>query len=488
MITWMQRHKKYLVVTLWISTIAFIGAGFVGWGQYDYGKKTDTVAEVGDVQISMNDLQQSYSNLYAQYNKMLQGKFDEEQAKAFGLQKQALRQLVDQALITNLAESYSLRVSDEELFENISSQNYFFKDGIFNKETYKSVLSQNKLSIKDYEDSVRKSMLIQKTFSLFKPEISNLEKSMINSVLNIQDKIEYKIINKEMININVDSEKLESFWSERKSQFMNPTKYAISVITQESVSATPSEEEISKYYDENRHDFKDSEGVILALNDAKESVIKAINSEAAHKESLKKYIDFKKEKLDPSVKVEKIVIDETTHKFNEEVFKEITELNTASAYLKPREVNGKWIIIKLDETIAPTQKSFADVKDEITKLYTDQEKVKKLDELADKSYGDFKGQVSEFVNISTLHELKGLSDEESTEFLNRLFESESQKGYIKLSNGKIVLYNILEQKMLDNSDSEQDNNILNIKSSMFNRGVIKLLENKYPVQIFMEGF
>ena len=32
MITWMQRHKRWLVITIWISTIAFVGAGFVGWG------------------------------------------------------------------------------------------------------------------------------------------------------------------------------------------------------------------------------------------------------------------------------------------------------------------------------------------------------------------------------------------------------------------------------------------------------------------------
>ncbi|WP_245821627.1 SurA N-terminal domain-containing protein, partial [Campylobacter vulpis] len=27
MLTWMQHHKKYLVVTIWISVIAFVGAG-----------------------------------------------------------------------------------------------------------------------------------------------------------------------------------------------------------------------------------------------------------------------------------------------------------------------------------------------------------------------------------------------------------------------------------------------------------------------------
>ena len=43
MITWMQRHKKWLVITIWISTIAFVGAGFVGWGSYKYGTQGGVV-------------------------------------------------------------------------------------------------------------------------------------------------------------------------------------------------------------------------------------------------------------------------------------------------------------------------------------------------------------------------------------------------------------------------------------------------------------
>ena len=46
MITWMQRHKKWLIITIWISTIAFVGAGFVGWGAYDFGKSQGTIAKV----------------------------------------------------------------------------------------------------------------------------------------------------------------------------------------------------------------------------------------------------------------------------------------------------------------------------------------------------------------------------------------------------------------------------------------------------------
>lgn len=157
MITWMQRHKKWLIITIWISTIAFVGAGFVGWGQYSYGDKAGAVAKVGDVEISRGELQKGYSNLYMQYNQMFQGNFDEEQAKQFGLQKQALQQLIQQALIINLAHSYDLSVSDAEVVEALQKQEYFFKDGVFDKETYRSVLAQSRLTTKEYEADLKES-------------------------------------------------------------------------------------------------------------------------------------------------------------------------------------------------------------------------------------------------------------------------------------------------------------------------------------------
>ena len=80
MITWMQRHRKYLVITIWISTFAFIGAGFVGWGQYKYGEKSGAVAKVGDISITNRELQQAYSQLFDRYSRMFQGQFDQEQA------------------------------------------------------------------------------------------------------------------------------------------------------------------------------------------------------------------------------------------------------------------------------------------------------------------------------------------------------------------------------------------------------------------------
>ena len=209
MITWMQRHKKWLIITIWISTIAFVGAGFVGWGQYSYGDKAGAVAKVGSIEVTKGQLQKTYSNLYAQYSKMFQGNFDEEKAKSFGLQSQALNQLTQQALILNLAKSYDLEISDNELLNEIKTQEYFFDNGTFSKDIYKQVLSRNNLSIKEYEEDVKRELLIKKVLKLLPVEATENELKIIDTIAAIADKISYKVLRSEDINIDTSDEKVK---------------------------------------------------------------------------------------------------------------------------------------------------------------------------------------------------------------------------------------------------------------------------------------
>lgn len=62
MIGWMQKHKKYLIITIWISTIAFVGAGFVGWGSYSFSSTSNAVAVVGDRKISIENYNANMQN------------------------------------------------------------------------------------------------------------------------------------------------------------------------------------------------------------------------------------------------------------------------------------------------------------------------------------------------------------------------------------------------------------------------------------------
>ncbi|WP_457748275.1 peptidylprolyl isomerase [Sulfurimonas sp.] len=487
MITWMQRHKKWLIITIWISTIAFVGAGFVGWGQYSYGNKAGAVAKVGDVEISKGELQKTYSRLYTQYNQMFQGNFDEEKAKQFGLDKQALQQLIQQALLINLAHSYDLIITDEEMIKVLKEQKAFYKNGEFDKETYKLVLSQNRLSIKEYETQLRKELLIQKTLKLLPVKTSKNEENILNTIFNIADKINYKVLSFDDIKVSVTDAALKKFWESQKNNFMSEVIYQVNFIKVAPLSKKFSNTEIAQYYKENRTHFKGNDGKILTLEAAKDKIINELNAKAAKDKALRSYIAFKKNKLADDVVRNHAQISKSHNLFNTETLSTISKLALTKPFTKPININGVYYIFELTKIIPAKPKSFEVAKAEVLPLYIAQMKKEKLLQLANNSVNTFIGKTSPFITITAVDKLAPLSKQEAADFLQKLFVSDKKRSFISLNNQKIVLYNILEQKLLTNKNNNVSDTIAKLKSTLFNEGLIKTLQNKYQTEIYIQG-
>jgi len=484
----MQRHKKWLIITIWISTIAFIGAGFVGWGQYNYGNKAGAIAKVGEIEITQGDLQKAYSSLYMQYNRMLQGNFDEEKAKQLGLQKQAFEQLRQQALLLNLAKSYDLIITDIELFKVIKSQKVFYKNGVFDKETYKTVLSQNRLTPKEYESGLRKELLIQKTLKLLPVKASENEVKIMNTLLSIADKINYKVLSQKDIKITVDEAKLKAFWETIKNNFMTEKAYEIIVIKQAPVTKEYTEAEIEKYYQENKMHFRDADGKIMPLADAKDAVVTEMNDNATKKAAKYTYLKLKKGTLPKSVKKEHMTISASNNKLGTEVLKKVETLSVTKPYSKPIKVDGVYYVIELVKLIPATVMSFEEARAQVLPLYIQEESKKRLLKLANKELPNFVGKTTDFITAASENAIDELESTENAEFLQKLFLAKTKRAYITLNSGKIVLYNILEQKLLTNKDNKEANVVMNkVKENLFNPGLMKQLNRKFKTEIYVQG-
>ena len=487
MITWMQRHKKWLIITIWISTIAFVGAGFVGWGQYSYGNKAGAVAKVGTIEITQGDLQKSYSRLYAQYNKMFQGNFDEEKAKQFGLKKQALDQLKQQALLLNLAASYDLEINNKELIEALKTQNYFYKNGSFDKETYKSVLSQNRLTTKEYENGLKKDLLIQKTFKLLPTEASAYETKILSTTLNIADKINYKVLSVDDINVDTSDSSLKPYWESKSSNYVTEISYDVKYIVQNKIYLDSNDSKISQYYSQNKTHFKDSEGKILSLESAKEAIKKELNEKATKDKALRTYIAYKKGKLADNVKFSTATISSLNNPFSVEALEKITKLTLTAPYMKPIIVNGIYYTFELLKKNPSKVKSYEDAKNEVLVSYIHETEKTKLQELANNSIATFSGQTTDYLTVKDANKIKLLNQVDSSEFLQKLFTSNKKRSSIVLNSGKIVLYYILEQKLLTNIHNDLSDSMTKMKMGIFNEALMKKLEKKYPTEIFIQG-
>jgi peptidyl-prolyl cis-trans isomerase D len=486
MITWMQRHKKYLIITIWISTIAFIGAGFVGWGQYSYGEKASAVAKVGDIEISQGDLQKEYSNIYAQYNQLFQGNFDEEKAKQFGLQRQALQQLTQRALLLNLAKEYDLSVSDSALLAEITTQKYFFKDGKFDKDVYKQVLSRNRLTMKEYETDLKKQLLVQKVLKFLPVKENANEKKIIPTLLSISDKISYKVLTPNDVKIKVTDALVKPFWEARKNDFMTNVIYKVAYIEQKQLSLNYDDKKIKEYYLNNKIHFKDEKGKILSLEDAKDAVVKELNDKSTKNQALRNYIAFKKEKLDAKTKVKNVELSQSHNIFNADAIDKLSKVALTSPYIKPIKVDDVYYILKLVKTIPAKPKSYAEAKKEVLPLYKEEMTKRALLKLAQNSLATFKGSTTKFIQLEDSAKLTLLGADDAKEFLGKLFDSQKKRDFVELNDGKIVLYNIMEQKLLHKKD-DKTNALLGLKNKLFGEGMIKDLQNRYPTEIFIKG-
>ncbi len=487
MISWMQKHRKWLVITIWISTIAFIGAGVVGWGQYNYGKKATSVAKVGDVEITNQELQQSYTELYNYFNQMMQGKFDEQQAKQFGLQKQALNQLINQALIINLANSYNLKVSDEEILKAITAQKAFFTNGVFDKELYKTLLSRNNLTTKDYENGLKKELLISKTLALFALTPTPLEEKSVQTALNVADKLNYKVLDTSMVNVTPTEENLKTLWESKKAEFMTEAGYDVSYVVQPKTHKEYTAAELTDYYNANKMQFTDANGNIKTQADAKEQIINLLNQDATKKESLKTYIAFKKGELDKSIPIKNALVNGSTSIFNQETLKELATLTQQKAYMKPKLINNEFVIIKLNKIIPSVQKSFDAAKPQVTALFMATAREDALLKVAQSSVTTFSGTNTDFITVKDTKGMSGLNAQEEAEFLGKLFSANKKRGFVTLANKKIVLFNILEQKLLNDSKDNVNSLVLKFKTDLLNENLLKMLKKQYKTEIFVEG-
>ncbi len=491
MISWMQKHNKYLVWTIWIATIAFIGAGFVGWGSYQFGGKAGNVAKVGNIEIKQSKLNMVYSNLYSRYNEMLQGQLDEKKAKELGLVQQAFETIKTQAILLNYAKDLGIIVSDEEVAHTLESiKGFQNKDGVFDRNAYNMYLTSQRLKAKTFEDTLRDELTITKLLDLLHIPALPLEKEVITAAMGVSDKIAYKVLSEKDVNITIDDNALKTYWEKHKEAFKTPKRYTLEILWTPSNETPVTDEEIKSFYDTNSFNYINASGKQLTLADAKAQVVKDLKLKKTKKTAQKAYIAFKKGKLDKSA------IMSTTLPLNDptlstEVWNTLQQRKEGDI-LKPKIVNDKYATVKIIAVTQPQIMSFEEAKPLVTKQYEAEAKQEALASLAEstlKTISETNATVSDYLSLGKFDNLETLNSQESLQFLQKLFTSSKEKGIISVAN-KVIVYSIISQKQQPLDEAQQkrvESTVNTIKQRVFESNLIKVLERKYPTEVYMGG-
>ena len=227
------RDKASSFVVKFILGLIIVVFVFFGWGAYKSGQMNQ-VARVNDQVITPQEYKAAYNELINNLRARFQGNLSNSMIEMFQLDKQALNSVIQQALIDQKAQELKIKISDEELAKYISGLDYFLTEGSFDSEKYNRLLSANGMTPEGFEDRVRKSLLRERITELITEAV--------------------KVTDKELLEwYNYNNKKADIKYAEFSSVDYDSKDFKVS------------EDEIKKYYEENKENYKSEEMVKVAF-------------------------------------------------------------------------------------------------------------------------------------------------------------------------------------------------------------------------------
>ncbi|RVV99355.1 peptidylprolyl isomerase [Mesobaculum littorinae] len=152
----MARAKRSVSnMIVWVILLLLI-IGLAGFGATNFGGSTSAIGRVGDTEITA----QRYANALDRELRAIRAQTGQamtlSDARAFGLDRVVLEQIVGLTALEDEADRLGLSVGDETLAEEISAIPAFQGlNGAFDREAYRYTLQQNGMSVTEFETRVR---------------------------------------------------------------------------------------------------------------------------------------------------------------------------------------------------------------------------------------------------------------------------------------------------------------------------------------------
>jgi peptidyl-prolyl cis-trans isomerase D len=224
-----KASSNWLGKTIMAVVMGVLIVSFGIWGIADIfrGFGQSTLAKVGHTEISLNEFRQIYNDRLQQIGRQFGRPLTQEQARAFGFDRQVLQQTIAEAALDEKARQLGLGQSDAETMRVIlADPNFKGMNGAFDPQRFQMIIRQFGYTEARYlADQKRVSLRRQLTNTItagLTP--SNTLMEALSRFQNEQRSVEYvKLGAAQAGTIDPPSpETLAAFFDERKTQFRTP--------------------------------------------------------------------------------------------------------------------------------------------------------------------------------------------------------------------------------------------------------------------------
>ncbi|MGH8475085.1 MAG: SurA N-terminal domain-containing protein [Methylococcales bacterium] len=200
---------------------------FIFWGIENYvgGGREQPVAKVGDQEIFQADVSRAYQEIATRLRSL--GTVDDEM-----LQGLALKNLIDEETLRQVALDRGFAVSDGQVRDAIRSIPYFQGEKGFDPEKYQNALRSQNITEAYFVERIRKGLMIgQLQEGITKSTFAT--KSEIERFLNLRDQVrtfEYVTIPTVLSEAEFPPQEIEGYYREHQASFQNPERVSVQTI------------------------------------------------------------------------------------------------------------------------------------------------------------------------------------------------------------------------------------------------------------------
>ncbi|WP_083250796.1 SurA N-terminal domain-containing protein [Acidihalobacter aeolianus] len=370
------------------AIIFLISIPFALWGINHYldGGGTQNVALVGGQPITIRTFERSYRQEQLRLSELFGGKLPDNLDNKT-IKQAVLRQLIQEAVLTENLVGSGYKISDKQLVRQIMGYPIFQVNGSFSNNKYHQVLADQGLSPANFENMLRKQLLIQQFQSGIYASAftTKQQRGWVVKLLGEEREVGMMVIptSKFINSIVVKPSEIKKYYQAHANQFMTNEKVNVSYIrlSEKHLQSLikPSVDELQNYYESHRKAYaipnrvRYSEIVLDAPKIASEkdklsSFVNQIRQLSASNGDIKHLateISHKMKLRLGSVKINNV--GERTD-FPNVIEKALYKLKVGSIS-NPVEYDGKWYVLKLNSILTYDYLKYNKVKDLVQKDY-----------------------------------------------------------------------------------------------------------------------
>ncbi len=228
----MRKHAMSWIIKFMVSMIILVFIFFYGysWKSQEGAK----LAEVNGESIGRNEYDRTYRDLVTSLQNEYKSVWSDKLIEAFDLENRALESLIENRIINQEAERMGLKVTKDEVREQILSMPAFQTNGRFDESKYRALLSYNRMDPEEFEATLLKDMLKNKLAQFLMTFLVPSDQDILDNYKYSKEKLKLSFVkfspDDYKSEVKIDRSNLQSFFDGKKEDYRIPDKIKIAYI------------------------------------------------------------------------------------------------------------------------------------------------------------------------------------------------------------------------------------------------------------------